>query len=105
MATREIAGRLVGEGCPTYVVAEIGINHNGSVDIAKRLIAMAKAVGCDAVKFQKRTPEKCVPPAQRDTDRYPHDVVHATGDRLDAGHARPAWSRALCRDVTYPSEV
>jgi len=38
-----------------YVIAEIGINHNGDLDIAKRLIEQAKAAGCDAVKFQKRT--------------------------------------------------
>lgn len=38
-----------------FVIAEIGINHNGDVDIAKRLISMAKTAGCDAVKFQKRT--------------------------------------------------
>jgi N-acetylneuraminate synthase len=67
--TREIAGRTVGEGHPTYVIAEIGINHNGSLDIAKRLIAVAKAIGCDAVKFQKRNPEKCVPADQRDQMR------------------------------------
>lgn len=68
-ALQQIAGRTVGEGCPTYVIAEIGINHNGNVDIAKRLIAVAKAVGCDAVKFQKRNPEKCVPADQRDRMR------------------------------------
>lgn len=67
--TREIAGRTLGDGQPTYVIAEIGINHNGSLETAKRLIAMAKAVGCDAVKFQKRTPEKCVPTDQRDKMR------------------------------------
>lgn len=39
----------------TYIIAEIGINHNGSVDLAKRLIEVAKSAGCDAVKFQKRT--------------------------------------------------
>ncbi len=38
-----------------FIIGEIGINHNGSLDIAKKLIDMAKAVGCDAVKFQKRT--------------------------------------------------
>jgi len=65
----EMAGRTIGEGLPTYVIAEIGINHNGSLETAKRLIAVAKAVGCDAVKFQKRTPEKCVAPDQRDRMR------------------------------------
>lgn len=51
------------------VVAEIGINHNGSVEIAKQLIDIAKDKGCQAVKFQKRTPELCVPPHQRDVPR------------------------------------
>ena len=61
-----IGGRLVGEGQPTYVVAEIGINHNGDLGIAKKLIDAAASAGCDAVKFQKRTPELCVPPEQRE---------------------------------------
>ena len=61
-----IGGRLVGDGQPAYIVAEIGINHNGDLDIAKRLIDAAKVAGCDAVKFQKRTPDKCVPEEQRD---------------------------------------
>lgn len=51
----EIGGRLVGPGHPCFVIAEIGINHGGDVSIAKRLIAVAAAAGCDAVKFQKRT--------------------------------------------------
>jgi N-acetylneuraminate synthase len=59
-------GRLVGDGQPVYIVAEIGINHNGDLNTAKRLIDAAKVAGCDAVKFQKRTPDKCVPPEQRD---------------------------------------
>ena len=42
----------------TFIVAEIGINHNGSLDIAKKLIDIAVSAGCDAVKFQKRTVEK-----------------------------------------------
>ena len=61
----QIGDRMVGDGYPTYVVAEIGINHNGSVDIAKKMIDSAKHAGVDAVKFQKRTPELCVPPEQR----------------------------------------
>ena len=67
--TVQIGNRLVGEGQPVYIVAEIGINHNGDVEIAKRLIDAAKLAGCDAVKFQKRTPELCVPPEQRNIPR------------------------------------
>lgn len=62
----KIGERLVGEGYPVFVVAEIGINHNGDLAIAKKLIDAAKEAGCDAVKFQKRTPDICVPPEQRD---------------------------------------
>lgn len=60
----QIGDKLVGEGQPVYIIAEIGINHNGSLDVAKKLIDGAALAGCDAVKFQKRTPELCVPPDQ-----------------------------------------
>jgi N-acetylneuraminate synthase len=65
----KLGDRWVGEGHPTYVVAEIGINHNGSLDIAKQLMASAKEAGVDAVKLQKRTPELCVPTEQRNVMR------------------------------------
>lgn len=52
-----IGDHLVGDGQPCFIVAEIGINHNGSVEIAKKLIDAAVLAGCDAVKFQKRTIE------------------------------------------------
>jgi N-acetylneuraminate synthase len=68
-AVVRIGERAVGDGEPTYVIAEIGINHNGSVDIAKRLIDGAVDAGCDAVKFQKRTPELCVPREQWGIER------------------------------------
>lgn len=55
MATVQIGDKLVGDGQPCYVISEIGINHNGDVELAKRLISIAVAAGCDAVKFQKRT--------------------------------------------------
>lgn len=61
--------RIVGDGHPTYVVAEIGINHNGDVETAKRLIDAALLAGIDAVKFQKRTPELCVPAEEQDRMR------------------------------------
>ena len=51
------------------IIAEIGINHNGSVDIAKRLVDAAYLAGCDYVKFQKRNPDVCVPEAQKDKMR------------------------------------
>jgi N-acetylneuraminate synthase len=51
------------------VIAEIGINHNGDVDIAKRLIDIAVVAGCDYAKFQKRTPDICVPEAQKNKMR------------------------------------
>ena len=65
----DLGGRLVGDGHPVYVVAEIGINHNGDLDIAKRLIDAAKLAGVDAVKFQKRTPEVAVPLEQQSVVR------------------------------------
>ncbi|MBA4419963.1 MAG: N-acetylneuraminate synthase [Anaerolinea sp.] len=63
--TIQIGSKTVGDGYPTYIVAEIGINHNGNLDMAKEMIAVAARYGVDAVKFQKRTPELCVPPEQR----------------------------------------
>ncbi len=53
----KIGNKLVGLGQPVYIVAEIGINHNGSIDIAKRMINLAAEAGVDAVKFQTRTVE------------------------------------------------
>ena len=60
---------FIGDGHPVFIIAEIGINHNGSLEIAKKLIEGAKAAGCDAVKFQKRTPEICVPKDQWNVER------------------------------------
>lgn len=65
----QIGKHLVGDGHPTYIVGEIGINHNGDVEMAKQLIDLAKWAGADAVKFQKRTPELAVPADQRDKMR------------------------------------
>jgi N-acetylneuraminate synthase len=61
--------RKVGLENPVYIIAEIGLNHNGDLGIAKKLIDAAALAGCDAVKFQKRTPELCVPPEQRNIMR------------------------------------
>ncbi len=61
----QIGGQWIGDGHPAYIIAEAGINHNGDLALAKQLIQAAKHAGVDAVKFQKRTPELCVPPEQR----------------------------------------
>jgi len=65
----EIGAVEVGEGKPVYVIGEIGINHNGSLEKCFALIDGAVAAGCQAVKFQKRTPEACVPRDQWDVER------------------------------------
>lgn len=61
--------RRIGDGEPVFVIGEIGINHNGSLDLAKKLIDGAVFAGCDAVKFQKREPEACVPRDQWEIER------------------------------------
>jgi N-acetylneuraminate synthase len=60
-----IGERTIGKGFPTYIIAEIGINHNGDINLAKKLIDMAVFAGCDAVKFQKRNPEISTPENQK----------------------------------------
>lgn len=60
-----IGEHLVGPGQPVYVIGEIGINHNGDVEIAKQLMDVAAEAGAQAVKFQKRNPDVAVPEAQK----------------------------------------
>lgn len=69
--TREtkIGNRMVGDGHRVYIIAEIGINHNGDLDIAKRMIDAAVHAGADAVKFQKRTPDVATPADQKNQMR------------------------------------
>ena len=61
--------RAIGPGLPVYIIAEIGINHNGSMEICKKLIDAAVDAKCDAVKFQKRTPELSTPKDQWNIER------------------------------------
>lgn len=64
MAEVQIGNRKVGDHHPCFIVAEIGINHNGDIEIAKKLIDLANVSGCDAVKFQKRTVEVVYTPEE-----------------------------------------
>lgn len=66
---RSFGSREAGPGRPVYITGEIGINHNGDLENAFRLIDAAAEAGCDAVKFQKRTPEICTPRDQWDIER------------------------------------
>ncbi len=63
--TIQIGSKKVGDGFPTYIVAEIGINHNGDLNLAKQMVDVGARYGVDAIKLQKRTPELCVPPEQQ----------------------------------------
>jgi N-acetylneuraminate synthase len=65
----QLGNRIVGDGQKIYFIAEIGINHNGDLSIAKRLIDASFAIGWDCVKFQKRTPDIAVPDSQKNIMR------------------------------------
>lgn len=97
-----IAGRPVGPGHPTFIIAEIGINHSGDVDTARKLIDAAFGAGCDAVKFQKREPELSVPAELRATPRETPWGVMSYLDyrkRLEFGPAEYAQIDAHCKKV------
>jgi N-acetylneuraminate synthase len=65
----KVGGRVIGNNEPVYLIAEISINHNGDLQIAKRLIDATWATGWDCAKFQKRTPDICVPDQQKNVIR------------------------------------
>ena len=90
--TREIriGERWVGDGHSTYIVAECGINHNGDINIAKQLIDVAIKAGADAVKFQKREPEVCVPRDQWDAER---DTPWGRLSYIDYRHEIEFWHK------------
>ncbi len=96
-----IGGRWVGEGEPVMVIAEIGINHNGSLDIARKLIDGAYLAGADAVKFQKRTPELCVPKEQWNLERdtpWGRITYIDYRRRMEFGEAEFAAIDGYCRE-------
>ena len=65
MTKIRIKNKTISNDWPVFFVAEIGINHNGNIDTAKELIDLASFCKCNAVKFQKRTPQLCVPENQK----------------------------------------
>ncbi|MEP6495368.1 MAG: N-acetylneuraminate synthase family protein [bacterium] len=98
---RAVGQRAIGDGEPVYVIGEIGINHNGSMEIAKKLIDGAIAAGCDCVKFQKRTPELCVPADQRHLERdtpWGRITYLEYRHRIEFNFAQYAEIDRYCRD-------
>jgi N-acetylneuraminate synthase len=95
-----VGNQLVGDGQPCFIVAEIGINHNGSVEIAKKLIDAASLAGCDAVKFQKRTldvvytPEELAKPRENPFGATNGDLKRG----LEFGEKEYKEIDAYCRD-------
>ena len=96
----KIGGRSVGDGYPVYIIAEIGINHNGDINIAKKLIDAAVLAGCDAVKFQKRTieivytPEELAKPRENPFGPTNGDLKRG----LEFGHDQYAALDKYCRE-------
>jgi N-acetylneuraminate synthase len=104
MNTVTVGNKQIGAGQPCYVIAEIGINHNGDIDLAKRLISVAVAAGCDAVKFQKRTVEIVYTAVELATPR-PNSFGETNGDLkhgLEFDEHDYAEIDSFCKQVKIP---
>ena len=85
-----------------HIIAEIGINHNGDLDEAKKLIDMAAMAGCDSVKFQKRTPDVCVPENQKKVMRdtpWGYTTYLAYKKRIEFGKREYDEIDVHCRQI------
>ena len=98
----KIGDRMIGDGHPTYIIAEIGINHNGDLGMAKDMILTAKETGVDAIKLQKRTPELCVPKDQRDIMRetpWGYVTYMEYRERMEFGREEYQEIDNLCKEL------
>lgn len=102
MNTRvQVGDRHIGHGEPVYVIAEIGINHNGDLALARKMIDGAVFSGADCVKFQKRTPELCVPRDQWDIERetpWGRMTYIEYRHKVEFGYAEYAAIDRYCRE-------
>lgn len=99
--TVKIGNRTIGSGHPAFVIAEIGINHNGDLELAKSLIREAAQAGCGAVKFQKRTVDVVYPPEELERLREsPFGTTNGDLKRgLEFGQAEYAAIDQCCREL------
>ena len=101
-----IDGKNIGSGYPVYVIAEIGINHNGSIEIAKKMIDMAVMAGCDAVKFQKRTIKSVYSKEELSKPReMPLDVLTNAINRNALPRERSELLKKCIARNTLPSHI
>jgi N-acetylneuraminate synthase len=104
MAEVRIGDVLVGDGHPCFVIAEVGINHNGNVEIAKKLIDLAVEAKCNAVKFQKRTvdivysAEELARPRESPFGTTNGDLKHA----LEFGYEEYTAIDRYCKETSIP---
>ncbi|MGC4152538.1 MAG: N-acetylneuraminate synthase family protein [Propionicimonas sp.] len=99
---RRLGDRLVGPGHPVYLIGEIGINHNGELANALKLIELAAEAGLDAVKFQKRTPRICTPRDQWEIERdtpWGRMTYIDYRERVEFGEAEYRAIDGRCRQV------
>jgi len=92
---------ILGNGNPTFIIAEVGINHNGDIDIAKKLIMTAKDSGCQAVKFQKRTVDVVYTPEELSTPREsPFGATNGDLKRgLELSHENYVEIDKFCKEI------
>src|SRR5690348_3334804 len=98
METLTIAGRAVGPGAPPWIVAEIGANHNGDMDLCKRIIDAAQASGADAVKFQSWSKASLISKAEF-ARRAPYAKLDPSALSLEQSVERYQLSPEQHRDI------
>jgi len=104
MSQIKIGDQFIGEGHPCFIIGEIGINHNGDVNLAKGLINLAKTAGCNAVKFQKRTVDVVYTPEELAKVREsPFGTTNGDLKRhLEFDHAQYSEVDAFCKYLGMP---
>jgi N-acetylneuraminate synthase len=100
----KINDHIIGDNNPVFMIAEIGINHNGDIEIAKKLIDAAFACNWHCVKFQKRTPELCVPDDQKNIQRdtpWGRMTYLEYKYKVEFGHEEYSYIDKYCKEKPF----